>query len=916
LSDPTGSNPFLVMMMNSNEIRQSFIDFFVERDHRPYPSSPLVPHGDATLLFTNAGMVQFKDFFLGLDKPPSKRAVSSQKCLRVSGKHNDLENVGPSPRHHTFFEMLGNFSFGDYFKEEAILFGWDLVTRVWGLPPEHLTATVFEEDDEAATLWGQLSSLPAKRILRCGAMENFWAMGETGPCGPSSEIFVDTHPQLPEVEWEEGTQSGRYLEIWNLVFMQYDRDESGKMIPLPNPSIDTGAGLERVAAVLQGVDSNYDTDLFRPILEATAELVGIEYGRNTDTDVDFRVIADHLRAVAFLLADGVIPGNEGRGYVLRRILRRALRHGSRLGFEDPFLHRLLPVVTELMGHQFTELGGAQKASEETVLAEEEKFLSTVAIASSQVQEAIDKRRRSGESILAGEAVFRFYDTFGLPLEMIREIAEEERFEIDEPGFEAALEEQRSRSREATSEATERLGAVREALRQDGLELSKTEFDGYDHLSLEPVRLVALARLGESGFESTETLAAGEDGVAVLDRTTFYADAGGQLGDRGRLIWDGGSAEVIDTRKDTAQTTFHFVRVSRGDLVRGTEVRTEVEESWRRPIQRHHTATHLLHLALRHVLGEGVRQAGSLVAPDRLRFDFTYGHPLTPDEIRQVEDLVSRWILLARPTAITPDRPFQEAVDAGAMALFGEKYGDRVRTVEVPDLTLPGDEKSSRDLRSLELCGGCHVGNTGEIGLFLITMERGVASGVRRIEALTGEAAQEHVRGRGALLDDIASELGVTPDRVAAEINGWRGKTRELEQQLEKLRLQVVSGATAGEEVEVVGIKVMACEVPPAPPREIRNMADVLRHKLGSGVVVLGSRQGEKVSLVAAITSDLEDRLHAGRLAHKVAVLVDGSGGGRSDFAQAGGKAPDKLSAALAAVPGLVEEEVTSSLGAK
>jgi alanyl-tRNA synthetase len=634
------------------------------------------------------------------------------------------------------------------------------------------------------------------------------------------------------VEWEEGTESGRYLEIWNLVFMQYDRDGSGKMNPLPNPSIDTGAGLERVAAVLQGVDSNYDTDLFRPILEATAELAGIEYGRSPDSDVDFRVIADHLRAVAFLLADGVIPGNEGRGYVLRRILRRALRHGSKLGFEDPFLHRLLPVVTEVMGRQYAELAGAQKASEKTVLAEEEKFLSTVAIASSQVQEAIDKRRRSGEHILDGNAVFRFYDTFGLPLEMIREIAEEERFEIDERGFETALEEQRNRSREATGETTERLGAVRDALRQDDLELSPTLFEGYDQLSLEPARLLALARLEEGGFRSTETLAAGEEGVVVLDRTTFYADAGGQLGDRGRLIWDGGSAEVIDTRKDTAQTTFHSVRVDRGDLVRGSAVRTEVGESWRRPTQRHHTATHLLHLALRHVLGEGVRQAGSLVAPDRLRFDFTYGHPLTADEIRQIEDLVNRWILLARATTITPDRPFQEAVDAGAMALFGEKYGDRVRTVEVPDLTLPEEEKGSRELRSLELCGGCHVGNTGEIGLFLITMERGVASGVRRIEALTGEAAQDHVRQRGALLDDIASELGVTPERAAAEINGWRGKTRELEQQLEKLRLQVVSGTTAGEEVEVGGVKVMAREVPPAPAREIRNMADVLRRSPG------------------------------------------------------------------------------------
>ena len=477
--------------MNSKQIRQSFVDFFEERGHKHYPSAPLVPHGDATLLFTNAGMVPFKDFFLGLDKPPSPRAVSAQKCMRVSGKHNDLENVGPSPRHHTFFEMLGNFSFGDYFKDEAIEFGWDLVTRVWGLPQEHLTATVYEEDDEAEELWKKVSGLPPERILRCGKKDNFWAMGETGPCGPCSEIFVDTQPDLPRVDWEEGSESGRYLEIWNLVFMQFERDESGVMKPLPKPSIDTGAGLERVAAVLQGVGSNYDTDLFMPILQATASLAGGAYGRDQEADVSYRVIADHLRAVAFLLADGVIPGNEGRGYVLRRILRRAVRHGMILGFEEPFLHRLVPLVSEVMGHHYPELDRAQQASVATVSTEEEKFLSTIASASRQVQETIDSVRHEGGTVLPGKAVFRFYDTHGLPLELIREIAEEEQLQLDEEGFEAELEDQRSRSREAVGEGQERLAAIREAVHSD--EQAKTEFLGYDTRLVEGSVVVSLAR---------------------------------------------------------------------------------------------------------------------------------------------------------------------------------------------------------------------------------------------------------------------------------------------------------------------------------------------------------------------------------------------------------------------------------------
>ncbi len=894
--------------MKSSDIRQSFVDYFQGQGHLPYASSPLVPHGDPTLLFTNAGMVQFKDAFLGAASPPASRVVTVQKCMRVSGKHNDLENVGPSARHHTFFEMLGNFSFGDYFKEEAIRFAWDLVTDVWGLNPEHLFATVFEEDDQAAGLWAKLTSLPPERVLRCGAADNFWAMGDTGPCGPCSEIFVDRHPDRPHVDWEEGSENGRYLEIWNLVFMQYDRHAGGELNDLPNPSIDTGSGLERVASVLQGVDSNYDTDLFQPILRATAALAGVEYGASDRSDTEMRVIADHLRATAFLLADGVIPHNEGRGYVLRRLLRRAVRHGIRLGFEEPFLHRLLPVVGEVMSGHYSELTEVESASAVTVETEEEKFLSTVAAGSAQVQVEIESVAADGGSSLSGETAFRLYDTFGLPIELIREIAEEERMGVDERGFQRALEEQRSRSRAAVDEAGGRLTAAREALREGG-RLEATEFLGYSDLELAEVEVVALATLSGEGAERAEELSAGASGVVVLDRTPFYAESGGQVGDQGRLSAAEGVAVVTDTQKDKAGTHFHFVEVSEGTLRVGSKLGAAVDGSLRRPTQRNHTATHLLHAALRHVLGEGVRQAGSLVAPDRLRFDFTYGRPIELPDLARIEGLVNDWILLARPTAITADRPYEEAVAAGAMALFGEKYGDRVRTVEIAGLEL-GETDPGAELDSLELCGGCHVVNSGEIGPFVIISERGVASGVRRIEALTGERARAHLAERLRWLEDTADELGVPPETVVVEVGKLRMRNRELERELAQLRMQLVSGAAEeSEETEVSGIRLVVREVPAAPVNEIRRMADVLRDRLGSGVVVLASRDDEKVSLVATVSKDLTDRLNAGALARRIAAMVDGKGGGRPDFAQAGGRQPERLPEALTAVPEMVREEL-------
>jgi alanyl-tRNA synthetase len=893
--------------MKSSEIRSSFTEFWSARGHRVVPSAPLVPHGDPTLLFVNAGMVPFKNYFLGLEKPPSPRAVSVQKCVRVSGKHNDLENVGPSVRHHTFFEMLGNFSFGDYFKEEAIRGAWELVTRVWGISPERLTATVFEEDDEARELWLELSTLPPERVRRCGREDNFWAMGDTGPCGPCSEIFVDLYPELPPVPWEEGTGRGRYLEIWNLVFMQYERapgaaaDQPGEVVPLPRPSIDTGAGLERVASVLQGVHSNYDTDLFRPLLAATGELAGSRYGGDPERDVSMRVIADHLRAVTFLLADGVIPGNEGRGYVLRRLLRRAARHGMRLGFEEPFLHRLVPVLGEVMGTAYIELAATRQASMATMQAEEVKYRSTVANGARQVQEEIERLRAEGKSALPGPMVFRLYDTYGLPIDVIREIAEEERFHVDEAGFDTALETQREQSRRATHEVQSRLAALREVVRGHA-DLAETRFEGYDRTELlgEQAEVVRLATWKDGAPVRVSTLAAGQSGVVVLDQTVFYPESGGQVGDTGLILWDGGRARVADAQKDAAGVVYHFVEIEEGELVRHSRVDLRVDHEMRLATQRNHTATHLLQAALRQVLGKSVRQAGSLVAPDRLRFDFTYHRGLFQKEQDEVGDLVNEWIRRAVPTDFVT-RSYQEAIAAGAMALFGEKYGERVRTVSVPGF-------------SLELCGGCHVHNTGEIGLFLVDSERGVASGVRRIEAVTGTHAMAEVRRQRTAYVELMARLGIHSgdyEQQLQKAEQLRQRQDQLEQEMRRLRMQLVSGGPAANDGELLvdGVRVVAREVPPAPANELREMADALRSKLGSGVVVIGTRGEDTVSLVAAVSKDLTPRVKAGELVKKLSAVVGGGGGGRADFAQAGGREPDKLPQALAAVEGAVREQL-------
>ncbi|MEE2775556.1 MAG: alanine--tRNA ligase, partial [Acidobacteriota bacterium] len=823
--------------MNGRDIRQSYLDFFVERGHRLTASAPLVPQSDPTLLFVNAGMVPFKNYFLGEETPPSPRATSAQKCLRVSGKHNDLENVGPSHRHQTFFEMLGNFSFGDYFKAEAIEFAWDLVVGVWGLDPEHLYATVYEQDDEAYELWVKISSLPPERVVRCGKKDNFWSMGDTGPCGPCSELHIDRFPDQPAVDWGTGSDSGRYFEFWNLVFMQFDCNEDGVLTPLPNPSIDTGCGFERIASVLQGVGSNYQTDVFQPILAHAGELARVPYGGSDESgDVSLRVIADHVRAVGFLLADGIIPSNEGRGYVLRRILRRAVRHGMRLGLEEPFLHDLLPTLAKTM-NTYTELEATREASAATVLAEEEKFLSTVAAGAGHVQAAIDRARSEGRTSLAGEEAFRLYDTHGLPVEMIREILEEEALTVDEVGFDAALGAQRQRSRSAASRSQGDLASQRRAL-TGGEELAATGFSGYDYVRDTGGRIVGAAREdADGGLEAVDALSAGETGVVALDRTVFYAESGGQVGDTGSLVSANGRAEVVDTQKD-AGIYLHRIEIVEGSLRVGDEIEQDVDSRRRRSTERNHTATHLLHAALRAQLGTRVRQAGSLVHPDRLRFDYTHDRPLRLTQREAIEDQVLEWIRSAVGTEIV-EKSYDEAIAGGAMALFGEKYGDRVRTV-----TVPGS--------SVELCGGCHVRNTGEIGGFRIVGERGVASGVRRIEAVTGEAVESLSRSEHHVLADVREQLAVGETRIVEEIADLKARLRDTQRELKSLRLKQLTGGddeTSSGESRVDGVKVLFREVPGTPFDELRTLADVLRQRLGSGVVVVGASTDDRVSLV-------------------------------------------------------------------
>ncbi|MEX2124498.1 MAG: alanine--tRNA ligase [Woeseia sp.] len=865
--------------MTSNELRHTFLEFFRKRGHEVVPSSPLVPGNDPTLLFTNAGMVQFKDVFLGQDKRRYDRAVTAQRCVRAGGKHNDLENVGYTARHHTFFEMLGNFSFGDYFKDEAIALAWEFLTKDLGLEPERLWVTVFEDDDEAADIWLKSIRVDPARFSRLGAKDNFWAMGDTGPCGPCSEIFYDHGADVaggPPGAPDEG--GDRYVEIWNLVFMQFDRYSSGEMTPLPKPSVDTGMGLERVAAVMQGVHSNYKIDLFANLIAAAAGVLGV---RN-DGSSSLNVIADHIRACAFLIVDGVLPGNEGRGYVLRRIVRRAIRHGKKLGVNDSFFYKLVgPLCTE-MGQAYPELVRARAHVEKVLAKEEARFAETLDQGMEILEEAIAGLKGTE---LPGDVVFKLYDTYGFPVDLTADVARERGLTVDQSGFELAMTAQRDRGRAASKFGSDESSAIKTE--------EQSKFSGYERIE-EQSTIAALFREGKQVSSLTD----GERGAVILASTPFYGESGGQVGDTGMLEGDHGSFAVGDTQK-SGKAILHLGRVQLGKLQVGDRVAARIDGERRGRIVLNHSATHLLHAALRKVLGEHVMQKGSLVAPDRLRFDFSHYEALSSAQLQEIEGLVNEQIR-RNTSAETNLMKYDDAVASGAIALFGEKYGDEVRVLRLGDF-------------SVELCGGTHVSSAGEIGIFKITSEGGVASGIRRIEAVTGKGALEWIDANKQALDSVASLLRSQPAQVPAKVEQLLKRNKELEKELAAAKQQLATGssATISENItEIEGIKVLASRMDGADAKTLRDAVDRFKDRLKSAVVVLGSVDNGKVRLAAGVTKNNIDRIRAGDVIRPVAEQVDGKGGGRSDFAEAGGSNPDALDAALDSVPRWVAEHLS------
>jgi len=854
----------------TSELRSAFLDYFAARDHEVVPSSPLVPANDPTLLFTNAGMVQFKEAFVGLEKRACPRAVSSQRCVRAGGKHNDLENVGYTARHHTFFEMLGNFSFGDYFKREAIGYAWEFLTGVLQLPPERLWVTVFETDDEAADIWLNEIGVDPERFSRCGEKDNFWAMGDTGPCGPCSEIFYDHGPEIPGgPPGSADAEADRYIEIWNLVFTQYDRAKDGTLNPIPHPSVDTGMGLERLAAVMQGVHSNYDIDLFRHLIDAVSAMAG----EDADDRKSMQVVADHIRSCAFLITDGVVPSNEGRGYVLRRIIRRAIRHGHKLGLREPFFHRLVQPLQEAMGEAYPELGRSREVVEKVLRQEEERFAQTLEHGLGLLEQEI---AGLGSGVIAGDTVFQLYDTFGFPVDLTADIARERGLQLDMAGFESAMDRQRERAR-AASHFGANWGDA-------GPELDEhTEFTGYERLAEPGSRVLAIISDGSVVAE----LKPGERAGVVLDVTPFYAESGGQVGDRGRLEAQAAVFTVEDTRKQ-GDAFIHLGTLESGSLAAGAKVKAVVDAGLRNRTVRNHSATHLLHAALRTVLGEHVTQKGSLVAPDKLRFDFSHFEPVTPEQLDAIEQMVNQHIL-ANDEAETRLMDLEQAKKSGAMALFGEKYDAKVRVLSLGDF-------------SVELCGGTHVRRTGDIGLFKIVAETGIAAGVRRIEAVTGEGALQWVRSGERQLQRLAGMLRSERDGIDDRVAQLMAQSRSLEKELQALKDRLASsqgGELAGQAVEVGGLKVLAAQMDNADSKALREAVDQLKHKLGSAAVVLASvGEGGKVSLIAGVTKDATGRVKAGDLVNFVAGQVGGKGGGRPDMAQAGGNDPAALGAAL------------------
>jgi alanyl-tRNA synthetase len=871
--------------MKSSEVRRAFLDYFRSKGHTIVPSAPLIPMHDPTLLFVNAGMVQFKTYFLGQEKSPYSRAASCQRCLRAGGKHSDLENVGHTTRHHTFFEMLGNFSFGDYFKKEAILFGWELLTEWFKLPQEKLWVSVYEEDNEAARLWFDFVGIPEERIVRLGARDNFWQMADTGPCGPCSEIIIDQGSEIGcgKSDCAVGCECGRFLELWNLVFMQYNRDASGALTPLPRPSIDTGMGLERISAVMQGKITNFDSDVFRPVISAIEFHTKRAYGRDKETDSSMRVIADHIRAIVFLLSEGLMPSNEGRGYVLRRIIRRASRHSRLLNMHEPFLYALVGSVIDLMGDVYPEIVEERERTEKLLKIEEERFERTIEMGMTIFDEILSRVKKSGTDIIPGEEVFRLYDTYGFPLDLARDIAMDDGLKIDEETFHMEMEIQRERARASWVGEDE---AVASIYRELISEIGETEFIGYEALESESI-IKAVLKDGKLIKEASE----GEEVEVFLDKTPFYGESGGQVGDKGDMTGDHFRATVVETKKPLDSFHSHFVRIKKGKLRVWDKVKCRVDSEKRKATMRNHTATHLLHSALRSVLGDHLKQAGSLVSPEKLRFDFTHFSALNEEETETVEKLVNEKVLEDLPV-VTSVMDIKTAVESGAIALFGEKYGKTVRVVKVPGFTS-------------ELCGGTHCKATGEIGLFVILSESSVASGIRRMEALTGNSAFRYLKETKSELDSLKAMLKTeTPvERVEKLLKNIRTFEKEI-QKLKTGSKDVISEALKGAK-ELKGIKVVKVRHDGLNPEELRNLADNIKDRLQSGIIVVSSVSDGKAAIVCMVTKDLKDKYHAGEIMKRISKIAGGSGGGKPEMAQGGTKEIEKLEEALDSVYDIV-----------
>ncbi len=876
--------------MKSKEIRQAFLDYFLSKGHEIVKSSPLIPKHDPTLLFTNAGMVQFKSVFLGEEKRPYIRAASCQKCLRAGGKHSDLENVGHTARHHTFFEMLGNFSFGDYFKRDAILFAWELLTDRFKLSKDKLWVSVYENDDEAERLWKELTGISANRIVRLGAKDNFWQMGDTGPCGPCSEIIIDQgeHIGCGRPECSVGCDCDRFLELWNLVFMQYNRDESGNLTPLPRPSIDTGMGIERISAVLQGRINNFDTDLFSPIISEITAQSHSSYGKNTESDTSIRVIADHIRAIAFLISDGLMPSNEGRGYVLRRIIRRASRHAKLLGITEPVLYKFIAPVADSMGDVYTELVEEKERAAKVLRFEEERFSRTLEQGMKIIDEIIAATKKAGLKSIPGDEIFRLYDTYGFPVDLARDIASDNNLVLDEEGFHKEMEMQRERARASWVGEEEAVSSIYRELLS---EIGKTEFVGYEAIQSESI-VKAILKEGRVVREASQ----GTVVEVFLDKTPFYGESGGQVGDTGEITSDGVKALVTDTKKVVEGLHSHIVKIKEGKLRVWDKITCAVDYQKRKAIMRNHTATHLLQASLRNIVGEHVKQAGSLVAPERLRFDFTHFFPLSNAEIEEIEDLVNQKILENLNVGVSV-MEIKEAIASGATALFGEKYGETVRVVRVHGF-------------SSELCGGTHCKTTGDIGPFVIVSEGSVASGIRRIEALTGNAALDHFREKENELRKIIEMLKT--DKPFERIEKLLIETKALEKEIERLKGRAASenSATLIEKArDIDGIKVISRRVDGLEKKDLRVLADNLKEKLGSGVIVLASAKDGEAAILSMVTKDLAGKVKAGMLLKEIAHLTGGRGGGKPEMAEGGTKEIEKLDKALEAVYDIIKQQV-------